>query len=152
MKRTLSIIFLALLILATGCKLRVERVVDGDTIYLTDGAKIRLYGIDAPERQQPYGMESRKALAGMVNGEIRIEEMDVDRYGRSVSVVWIGDMNVNQEMIRSGMAWVYDRYCRERFCDDWVALEDEARKGRRGLWADRGAVEPWEWRWSREKP
>lgn len=149
MQRILSILLLlSLSLIATGAfagELRVERVLDGDTVYLSDGSKIRLYGIDAPERRQAYGSKSRDVLATMAGGSVRIEKMDVDRYGRIVAVVWINGVNVNRVMVEAGAAWVYDRYCRADFCDGWEALESRARDGRRGLWADPDAVEPWKW-------
>lgn len=141
---------MALLIAPAGCfqsgRLQVDKVIDGDTLYLTDGMKVRLYGIDAPERDQPFGSESRAALAEMADGPVRIEEMDRDRYGRVVAVVFIDGRNVNQEMVRTGAAWVYDRYCRVDFCFAWEALETAARSGKYGLWRRPGAVEPWKWR------
>jgi endonuclease YncB( thermonuclease family) len=129
-----------------GGELTVDRVVDGDTVYLSDGAKIRLYGIDCPERRQPYGLKARDALATMAAGPVRIQKMDVDRYGRTVAVVWIDGRNVNRAMVEAGAAWVYDRYCRADFCDAWRTLETEARTHRRGLWSDPDALPPWEWR------
>lgn len=129
-----------------GGDLRVDRVVDGDTVYLSDGAKVRLYGIDTPERRQPYGLDARDALRAMAASPVRIDQMDVDRYGRIVAVVWIDGQNVNRELVRMGAAWVYDRYCKADFCATWETLEDKARKDRRGLWADPDALPPWEWR------
>jgi micrococcal nuclease len=131
---------------AHGGELAVDRVVDGDTVYLSDGAKIRLYGIDAPERRQPYGLDARDALAAMAAGPVRSEATGRDRYGRTIAVVWIDGVNVNRELIRMGAAWVYPKYCTADFCDGWEALESTARDHRRGLWADPDAVPPWEWR------
>jgi endonuclease YncB( thermonuclease family) len=149
MNRTASILLLSLALIATGSyagDLRVDRVVDGDTIYLSDGSKIRLYGIDAPERRQPHGLKARDALATMAAGPVQVQKMDVDRYGRTVAVVWIDGRNVNRELVEMGAAWVYDRYCKADFCDAWDTLEDRARTHRRGLWADPDALEPWKWR------
>ena len=110
MQRILSILLLllSLSLIATGAfagELRVERVLDGDTVYLSDGSKIRLYGIDAPERRQAYGSKSRDVLATMAGGSVRIEKMDVDRYGRIVAVVWINGVNVNRVMVEAGASW-----------------------------------------------
>lgn len=134
--------------------LEVQRVVDGDTVVLrtsTGGSlTVRLAGIDAPEISQPYGQESRAALVALLTGQdvhLRIEGQD--RYKRIlgrfyVRRQWWTDLDVNAEMVRSGMAWVYRQYNRDPLL---LALEAEARAARRGLWAVTSEpVPPWEWR------
>jgi endonuclease YncB( thermonuclease family) len=128
---------------------RVVKVIDGDSIVLeSQGEKssIRLSEIDAPERDQPYGPESKRALQRLAHGrEARIVVIDRDRYGRWVGDVWVGEMRVNYEMVRQGHAWAYTRYAKSTAI---VELEDEARREGRGLWRldpeDRQA--PWQWR------
>ena len=130
---------------------KIIHVTDGDTVTLLDDAKeqrkIRLYGIDAPERKQPYGAKSTDLLASMVKGKnIRAVCASADRYGRDVCTLYIGGIDINAEMVRQGGAWVYRKYYGKTGA--YYALEDEARKAGRGLWhtSEYQAVEPWEWR------
>lgn len=130
---------------------RVVRVSDGDTItVLTAGnkqEKIRLYGIDAPEKRQAFGEKSRQALASFVAGKtVKVDVLDVDRYGRNVGVVLDGNFNINRAMITQGMAWVYSYFCKKSFCNEWKNLEVQAQKSKKGLWRDPAPVPPWEWR------
>jgi endonuclease YncB( thermonuclease family) len=125
-----------------------SKIVDGDTMTVlkTDNTqeKVRLASIDTPEKGQPYGTKAKDALANLVFGEtVRVEVVTVDRYGRTVGSVWLGDLNANAEMVRLGYAWVYRKYS-----DDpaLLALEAEARVAKKGLWADLNPVPPWEWR------
>ena len=122
----------------------VRRVVDGDTVYLQDGAKIRLYGIDAPERNQPFGKQSTSALRDMIDDAVYIDRRDVDRYGREVAVLYTPEgVNVNLELVCIGAAWWYERYAKkDKALSD---CEASARGARAGLWAD-DPIAPWEWR------
>ncbi|MDR2093703.1 MAG: thermonuclease family protein [Azoarcus sp.] len=129
---------------------QVIKVADGDTLTLrnTRGKKIRvrLVGIDAPEKCQPFGQHSRASLAELALGRhARVEVVEVDRYGRSVGLVRTGDdgETLNRIQLRRGLAWVYARYNRDASLH---ALAREARNARRGLWADERPVEPWRWR------
>src|ERR1700755_1264685 len=94
----------------------VTRVVDGDTIVveLTSGViRVRLYGIDAPEHNQPGGYESASTLRLMVEGkQVSLEPINQDRYSRMVAKVFVGHTNVNAEMVSRGEAWVYRHYVR----------------------------------------
>lgn len=128
---------------------RVVRVFDGDTIELRVGdetRRVRLAGIDAPERGQPWAERSRQALSARVFGrEVRINAVDTDSHGRTVGEVYADGVCVGCELVRDGHAWVYRRYS-----DDPVLLdlERQAREARRGVWAlpESQAVPPWEWR------
>ena len=133
---------------AVADDLRVVRVADGDTFTGLDAenrqVKIRLHGIDAPEAAQAIGTVSRKALADLIAGKtVSVEEVDRDRYGRVVANVRVAGKLVNAEMVRSGLAWRYTTYDRQ---NEFGALEADARRQRRGLWADAAPVAPWEWR------
>ena len=127
----------------------VTRVVDGDTLVVqlsTGPIRVRLYGIDAPEHNQPGGRESAAALTSLVSGErVELEPINQDRYSRMVARVVRGQLDVNAEMIRRGDAWVYRHYLR-REDRGWCSLESEARKAHRGLWAVRDPVPPWDFR------
>jgi endonuclease YncB( thermonuclease family) len=129
---------------------RVVKITDGDTISVRaggkDAQKVRLVEIDTPEGDQPYGGEARQALATLISGrEVRIESHGADDYRRILGRVFVGDLDVNAELVRRGAAWVYRRYSDD---PELIALECEARAEKRGLWAlpasDR--VPPWKWR------
>lgn len=129
-------------------EVRVIGMADGDTFTAMKGqekVRVRLEGIDCPERGQPYGNRARKILGEMVFGNmVRLEEHGKDRYGRILAVVWLDDGRcVNEEMLHLGLAWHYKRYNQD---PRWAGLEEEARQARRGLWADMHPVAPWEWR------
>ena len=85
---------------------KVDRVVDGDTIVLMDKTRVRLHGIDTPERDQPYGNQATRALDGLIKTKVFVEEQDTDRYGRLVGVLYTAEgLNVNLAMVCSGHAW-----------------------------------------------
>src|SRR5210317_583923 len=116
MKRLLIIILISCFPLtANAWMAKVVSVTDGDTIKVFNveygQVKIRFFGIDTPEKGQPYGQAAGKYLASLIAGSIvDIEPVDTDRYGRTVGIVTDGERNINQEMVRSGYAWVYSRY------------------------------------------
>ena len=130
---------------------RVVKIVDGDTIDVLVGRemrRVRLFGIDTPERGQPWASKAKEALARRVFGkEVRVNDVATDRYGRTVGEVYADNVCVGCELVREGNAWVYRHYT-----DDPVLyqLEAEARAARRGLWSlpEAQRVPPWEWRQS----
>jgi endonuclease YncB( thermonuclease family) len=135
---------------------RVVRVFDGDTVEVvrdpateggrTERLRIRLHGIDAPERGQPWSRRAREALAERALGKrVRINAVDTDRYGRTVGELYADDVCVGCELVREGHVWVYRHYTDDRVL---IALEADARAARRGLWAlpEAERVPPWEWR------
>lgn len=125
----------------------VIAILDGDTIdVLIDRqpVRVRLAQIDAPEKRQAFGTRSRQALSSLVfRQSVTVADAGRDRYGRVLGTVYVSGVNVNAEMVRQGMAWVYRQYATDR---SLFALEDEARTGRRGLWADPSPVPPWQFR------
>jgi len=125
-------------------------VADGDTITVMHngkGERIRLHGIDCPERGQDFGKRAKQFTSGMVFGKIvTIEPTDTDRYGRTVAMVYAGGKCLNEELIGAGFAWVYTKYCKERFCSDWKTLEGAARSSNLGLWAHGNPIPPWRYR------
>lgn len=144
------ILILALLLLAspvfawTGT---VVKVSDGDTIWVEtekQATKIRLYGIDAPESKQPYGAEATAFLTDFALGKtVTVVELDTDRYSRSVAIVILDGISLQEIMLDNGYAWVYNSYCKQ--CGAWKALEQDAKSNKRGMWVD-DCVEPWVWR------
>jgi len=151
------LIFLSFLFLfhsnsiATTLTGKVISVADGDTITILNAmneqVKIRLAGVDCPEKQQAFGQRSKQFTSSMVAGKnVTIEPETTDRYGRTVAMVFVNGSNLNEQIVANGYGWVYRKYCNKPFCDDWLKLEDKARNSRIGLWADSTPVPPWEWR------
>ena len=127
---------------------RVVGVSDGDTIKVMHNGKaekIRLHGIDCPEKAQPFGTKAKQFTSAMVFGKaVTVQVIDMDRYGRTVADVILPDGRVlNRELIAAGLAWWYKRYSQDKSLG---LLEAEARAARRGLWADPHPVPPWEFR------
>ena len=128
-------------------------MVDGDTFKAkVQGAVMdfRLQAVDAPEREQPYGAEATSELAKLVRGRKLIFVFDdVDRYGRIVARVWVGNVDVNREMISRGAAWFGSEYASD---DELYHAEQQARDAKRGLWSlpPQKRVEPWVWRKRKE--
>ena len=106
---------------------KVVSVADGDTITVLEGTtqhKIRLYGIDTPEKGQDFGNRAKQFVSGMVYGkQVQVVQKDMDRYGRVVGMVYQGNTCINEEILRAGLAWVYHRYCKDSFCQEWADLE-----------------------------
>ena len=122
----------------------IAKVIDGDTIKLSDGTRVRLHGIDAPERNQPYGKKATRELTRLIGSSVYVETTDIDRYGRTIAVLWTSDgVNVNLEMVCRGAAWWYERYARGD--TDLRECQESARENNRGLWND-DPIAPWEWR------
>ena len=127
---------------------RVVRVADGDTITVlstsTTQHKIRLHGIDAPEKKQAFGNASRKFLAGLVaNREVRVAWSKRDRYQRILGTVFVDGKDVNLEMLKAGYAWHYKKY---DSTPAYAQAESEARAAKRGLWQEKNPTEPEEFR------
>jgi endonuclease YncB( thermonuclease family) len=131
----------------------VTHVADGDTLDITANGQtctIRLDGIDAPEGGQAFGREARVQLRVLAFSKpATATVLDRDRYGRTVARVIVAGRDLSEEMVRAGLAWHFVRYSPDRRL---AALEQEARQQRRGLWADRSAVPPWQYRSDRGAP
>jgi endonuclease YncB( thermonuclease family) len=128
----------------------VVGVADGDTITVLDGrteVKVRLYGIDCPTGHQAFGNRAKQFTSDFVFGQVvDVDPVTKDRYGRTVGVVRVRGKTLNEELVRVGMAWVCIECCKQPTCREWSRLQEEARKAKRGLWADRNPVPPWEFR------
>lgn len=152
--------FAAVFMQAASAETLTGRIVgDGDTVTLLDPAKqqhkIRLTGIDAPEKRQAYGNVSRQHLAGLVFGrQVAADCGKTDRYGRLVCVIEVAGVDANLAQVAAGLAWHYKRYQGEQRPEDRVAYsaaEERARRERVGLWADAAPVAPWEFRKARRE-
>ncbi|HHV7950677.1 TPA: thermonuclease family protein [Salmonella enterica subsp. enterica serovar Heidelberg] len=137
---------------------KVVRVLDGDTFELLvdqQTVRIRVTGIDAPEKDQPFGQRSRQSLAGMVDGNpVAVRVKGKDRYGRTLGAVYAKicapsapclAVYVNAEQVKTGMAWAY-RFHGQAVDPAMLKLETQARSERVGLWSAPNAMEPWKWR------
>lgn len=123
---------------------RVVRVADGDTITVLDAAKtqhkIRLNGIDAPEKKQAFGNVARKHLSLLVaDKDVSVTYTKRDRYGRILGTVFVNGKDANLEMLKVGMAWHYKKYDKT---PAYAQAEAEARAAKRGLWQDKNPIEP----------
>ena len=132
----------------------VVGVADGDTITVLDAEhqqhKIRLAGIDAPEKKQAFGQKSKAGLSSMVFGKrVTVEWTKRDRYQRIIGVVLVNRVDSNLEQVKAGMAWWYRQYAKEQTAPQRAAYEtaeNQAKAGRVGLWVDANPVAPWEFR------
>ena len=124
----------------------LKRISDGDTVVTTEDIRIRLWGIDTPERDQRDGSDATEALTVMLNNQrLYLETKDVDRYGRTVGVIYTADGDeINLEMVCDGHAWWYERYAKK--ATDYEQCQEAAQKNKRGLWADEEPMAPWVWR------
>jgi micrococcal nuclease len=129
---------------------KVVRVIDGDTIEIQQKMKtqrVRVWGIDTPEWDQRYGAQSSRYTRSLIIGkEVQVIPKAVDKYGRLVAVIMMNKMNIGEELIQSGLAWVHIYYCNEPVCDNWTNLQNRAMLEHRGLWNDSDPVAPWEWK------
>jgi endonuclease YncB( thermonuclease family) len=163
MSRFLRALFLAALLLASPATARAQaqvepgqtftarvvEVTDGDTFDVRQSggraATIRLWGVDAPETSQPYGLQAVSKARQYVGGktvEVTVEE--IGRYGRAIASVEVQGGDLSQMLVRDGLAWHYDRYAPS--ATELARLERQARNANRGLWSRMAPVPPWEWR------
>nr|WP_315467125.1 thermonuclease family protein [uncultured Undibacterium sp.] len=106
--------------------------------------KIRLANIDAPEKRQNYGQKSKESLSDICWGtDATFETQTIDRYGRTVAVVFCNGLEVNKEQVRKGMAWVYPKYNKDSMLP---VIEKAARSTKLGLWIEDDPSAPWEFR------
>jgi len=136
-------------VLANDFSGSVVSVLDGDTIDVLHTGKaerIRLHGIDCPEKKQAYGQKAKHAASALVFGkEVTLHTFGKDKYGRTIGDVLLPDgTNVNQELVKEGWCWWYRKYAPG---DTMLErLESEAREAKKGLWVEPNPVPPWEWR------
>jgi endonuclease YncB( thermonuclease family) len=133
---------------------KVAAIADGDTITVLDAQrvqhKIRLAGIDAPEKKQAFGQRAKEHISALVfSRHVDVEAEKKDRYGRTVGKVMVDGQDVNLVMVAAGFAWHYKQYEREQSASDrllYSRAEEDARQARRGLWRDTDPMAPWDWR------
>lgn len=127
---------------------KAVRIIDGDTfVLLLDNnfeTGIRLNGVDCPEKRQAFSQRARKELSDLIFGrEVMVYYDKKDGFGRVLGEVHVGQVNINHEMLRRGMAWHYVKYSDD---ETLAKLEEEARVNRVGLWSDPNAIPPWDYR------
>ena len=157
LKQTFKQFLVAIVLSAVSLAIQAETLVgkvvgisDGDTIKVLDSNKtehkIRLMGIDAPEKKQDYGNESKKALSNYIyQKEVTVEYKKQDRYKRKVGKIILGNQDICLQMIKDGMAWHYKDYEKEQSKTDrdlYSQAELKARQAKIGLWQDSKAIEP----------
>lgn len=151
----LVILLLVPVLVIAQLKGKVVGVSDGDTFtLLTDDKKqykIRLHGIDCPEKGQDYGQVAKKFTSDNIfNTIVTVEETDIDRYGRTVGIVYLPDNRVlNEKLLKAGLAWHYKKYDQR---ENWAKMETVAKSKRIGLWKDADAIPPWDYRKNSKKP
>ena len=132
---------------------KVVGISDGDTITVLHnnrGEKVRLYGIDTPEKRQDFGNKAKQFTSNMVFGKyVEVESVTKDQYGRTVGLVYINGQCLNEELIRTGFAWVYIKYCKKAICAEWRRLEAAAKVNKAGLWLHSNPIPPWKYRHGR---
>jgi len=121
----------------------IARVVDGDTVELTDGRRVRYIGINTPEHDQPYFQEATEANRQLVEGkEVRLEfdQETLDKYGRTLAYIWVDGMMVNEEIVKRGFANAYTVPPNVKYAEEFRQAERAARDAERGLWAGSDAT------------
>ncbi len=157
LKRSLFATFFLLLtfnLQAATLQGKVVSVADGDTITVLDGNKtqhkIRLQGIDAPEKAQAFGHKSKQSLNQLVHSKmVTVEFEKKDKYGRTVGKVLLNGTDVCLEQIKLGMAWHYKQYQSEQSKEDreiYAQAEQFANLQAIGLWRDKNPMSPWDFR------
>ena len=125
----------------------VVKVVDGDTIHLQNKSghyKLRLTEIDAPEINQPYGLDSKEYLIKLLKDEkVDVNILGEDRYGRYLGRLYLNGQDINKLMIIDGMAWCYLQYSKD---PTFLVEQNRAKNNKTGLWKQKNPLEPWIWR------
>lgn len=148
--------FSANVVAADALSGKVVGVADGDTLTVLVDHKmvhVRVAGIDAPERGQPFGQRSKRGLSRCAFGKsVEVEWRKQDRYGRTVGKVMVGPFDCGLSQIKQGLAWHYKAYAKEQTPDDRVSYahaEEAAREAKEGLWGEAAPIAPWEYRYQR---
>lgn len=166
MRKNLSVVFLLAVFAAVSFAQsdnvivgKVVAVADGDTVTVLDASqqqhKIRLAGIDAPEKKQDFGVKAKQNLSDLVFGKaVSVFGSKIDKYGRLIGKIVINGRDINLEQIKSGFAWHYKQYENEQSAADRTAYADAeiaARKSKVNIWSVADPVAPWDFRSKRSR-
>jgi len=149
LKKIILIILLltiALSVFPQDYKGTIIRVIDGDTfVFQTEEGSftVRMYGTDAPERDQPFSRESTDFLKHYLNKDAVFKRKGADRYGRTLGKIYIDGQDVNLQSIKEGYSWHFKRYSSDQ---DYASAEVYAKTNNLGLWNMPGSIPPWNWR------
>ena len=140
---------------------KVQRVVDGDTVHVIDKAgkkfKVRLTGIDAPEKNQPYGLAATYKLTEILINKLVLlkskpnngKPYTIDRYKRVLAKIILDGKDINLSQVLTGYAWHFKRYQKQQSPSDrelYSEAEIDAKKNELGLWGEKNPIAPWKWR------
>ncbi|WP_452228287.1 thermonuclease family protein [Lacinutrix sp. MEBiC02404] len=138
----------------TIIKGKVIGIMDGDTFKLLTKdstiLKVRLANIDCPEKKQAFSIKAKQFVSDAVfSKQVTVQVLKKDRYRRLIANVFYGDsINLNHQLVKHGLAWHYAKYSKDTILQ---GLEDQARKDKVGLWVDKKAISPWQWRDDKKK-
>jgi len=134
------------LILITSSSIFTGKVIyisDGDTITVLTKQKkqikIRLEGIDCPEKNQAFGTKAKQAISELCKKNVIIRKSSTDRYGRTIGFVYVDEINVNKELIKLGLAWHYKYFNKDK---ELAQLEEKARNQQIGIWSEPNPIPP----------
>jgi micrococcal nuclease len=147
----ICIIFLNLKLSSQAYEGTIIRVIDGDTyVFLTSNGSfiVRMYGIDAPERDQPYSKESSEFLSKYLNNEAITKVNGTDKDDRSVGTLLVNGRDINLLSIKGGFSWHYKRYSSDK---DYAAAEEYAKRNKLRIWSLPNPIPPWTWRQRRAR-
>lgn len=157
MRKTLILIIsmiMSVVLFATTIKGKVIKVADGDTVTIVEDngkkTRVRFYGVDAPEKDQEYGIKSLDVLKKLIDGkQVEVNVKDKDQYGRVVGVVYCEGTNLNLYQLENGNAWWYKQYAKDN--TEFSVAEDKARAQKLGLWKEENPTPPWQYRKEKKK-
>ncbi len=154
MKKLLLILFVFLVSLQSIAQVTY---IEGEVVEIIDGKRFKLLtkdatpytiivaNIDCPNLDQPFGTKAKQFTSNAIlNKSVKVEVINIDKKGRPLGIVlYNGSSNLNEELLRNGLAWHFVRYSNDSTLQ---ALEDEAKTNKIGLWQDIDPVKPWDWR------
>ncbi len=150
---TIVVSFLSFQVI-TNINGKIVGVTDGDTVKLLTAdlteIKVRLEGIDCPEKNQAFGQKAKQYASDLCFGkQVKLQKTGEDKYGRTLGYIILPDgRSLNKEMVRAGYAWHYKKYNQSK---ELAELERQARATKKGLWADPNPIAPWDFRKMKKK-
>lgn len=156
MKHILLFTFLLIYSIATGQSVltgKVVKIADGDTITIltkeNSQIKVRLHGIDCPEKSQDFGNRAKQFTTVMSIGKtVSVQIVNKDRYGRTVGRVFLADGKmINKELLKAGLAWHYKKFDKS---EEFASLENYAMLKKLGIWSIKNPIAPWDYRKKRQ--